>query len=266
MPLIPPELREDRGEIEAAQDGALPQLVTLDEIRGDLQMHTLASDGHATLEDMARAAQDLGYEYIAITDHSAIIAVTQGLDAEALARQGEEIDRLNEELADVVLLKSIEVDILEDGALDLPDDSLKQLDLVVGSIHSYFDLSREDQTKRIIRALDNPYLTILAHPTGRRIGQRAPYDVDLERVMAAALERGCFLEINASPTRLDLDDVAAKMARDMGLKLAISSDAHRTAELAHMRYGIGQARRGWLAAQDVLNTYPLSDLRALLRR
>jgi len=266
LPLIPPELREDRGEIEAAQNDALPDLITLDDIRGDLQMHTQSSDGHATLEEMARTAQGLDYEYIAITDHSAYVAVTQGLDAEALAQQADEIDRLNEKLEGIVLLKSIEVDILEDGSLDLPNDSLKRLDLTICSVHSKFDLSRQEQTERIIRAMDNPYFTILAHPTGRRIGERAPYDVDMERVMEAALERGCFLEINAHPDRLDLNDVHAKMAKDMGLKLAISADAHRLDELNYMRYGVGQARRGWLEAQDVLNARPLSDLRPLLKR
>ncbi len=266
LPLIPPELREDRGEIKAAQDDALPQLITLDDMRGDLQMHTQSSDGHATLEEMAHTAQDLGYAYIAITDHSAYVAVTQGLDAEGLAEQIEAIDRLNDELEGLVVLKSIEVDILEDGSLDLPDDSLQRLDLVICSVHSKFDLAREKQTERIIRAMDNPYFTILAHPTGRRIGERAPYDVDMERVMEAALERGCFLEINAYPDRLDLNDVYAKMAKDMGLKLSISTDAHRTGELNYMRYGVGQARRGWLEAQDVLNTRSLSDLRALLKR
>jgi len=266
LPLIPPELREDRGEIEVARNDALPELVTLDDIRGDLQMHTKSSDGHATLEEMARMAQSLGYEYIAITDHSAYVAVTQGLDVEALAQQIDDIDRLNEELEGIVLLKSIEVDILEDGSLDLPDDSLKRLDLTICSVHSKFDLSRADQTERIIRAMDNPYFTILAHPTGRRIDERAPYDVDIERVMEAALERGCFLEVNAYPDRLDLNDVHAKMAKDMGLKLAISTDAHRVDELNYMRYGVGQARRGWLEARDVLNTHPLSDLRSLFER
>jgi DNA polymerase (family 10) len=266
LPLIPPELREDRGEIEAAQNDALPNLITLGDIRGDLQMHTQSSDGHATLEEMARAAQSLDYEYSAITDHSAYVAVTQGLDAEALAQQADEIDRLNEKLEGMVLLKSIEVDILEDGSLDLPDDSLKRLDLTICSVHSKFDLSRKEQTERIIRAMDNPYFTILAHPTGRRIGERAPYDVDMERVMEAALERGCFLEINAYPDRLDLNDVHAKMAKDMGLKLAISTDAHRLDELNYMRYGVGQARRGWLEVRDVLNARPLSDLRSLLKR
>lgn len=158
------------------------------------------------------------------------------------------------------------MDILDDGSLDLPDDSLKRLDLTICSIHSKFDLSREEQTERIIQAMDNPYFTILAHPTGRRIGERAPYDVDMERVMEAALERGCFLEINAYPNRLDLNDVHAKMAKDMGLKLSISTDAHRADELNYMRYGVGQARRGWLEPEDVLNTRPWEELNELLRR
>jgi DNA polymerase (family 10) len=263
---IPPELREDRGELEAAREGRLPALVLLEEIRGDLQMHTTGSDGDASLEEMARAALERGYEYIAITDHSPQVAVAQGLDAEALERQIDEIDRLNDDLEGITILKAIEVDILEDGSLDLPDDILARLDLRICSVHSHFGLSREKQTERIIRAMDNPNFNILAHPTGRRIGKRPAYDVDLEQVMEAALERGCFLEINAHPERLDLDDVHAKMARDMDLKLAINTDAHSIAELDFMRFGVGQARRGWLEAEDVLNTRSCNQLSTLLRR
>ena len=263
---IPPELRENRGELAAAREGGLPALVTLDEVRGDLQMHTTGSDGDASLKEMARAALERGYEYVAITDHSPQVAVAQGLDAEALAQQIDEIDRLNDELEGITILKAIEVDILEDGSLDLPDDILDRLDLRICSVHSYFDLSREKQTERIIRAMDNRNFNILAHPTGRRIGERPPYDVDLAQVMDAALERGCFLEINAHPERLDLDDVHAKMAKDMGLKLAINTDAHGVAELDFMRFGVGQARRGWLEAGDVLNTRRWAELRELLER
>lgn len=266
MPYIPPELREDRGELAAAREGRLPALVTLDDIRGDLQMHTTGSDGDASLEEMARAALDRGYEYVAITDHSPNVAVAQGLDAGALAQQIDDIDRLNDELDDILILKAIEVDILEDGSLDLPDEILARLDLCICSVHSYFDLSQEKQTERIIRAMDNPYFNILAHPTGRRIGERAAYDLNLERVMEAALERGCFLEINAHPERLDLDDVQSKMAKDMGLKLAINTDAHSVPELEFMRFGVGQARRGWLESQDVLNTRPWVELKAELER
>lgn len=263
---IQPELREDWGEIEAAREGHLPDLVTLDQIRGDLQTHTKASDGHNTLQEMARAAQERGYEYLAITDHSPHVGVTQGLDAEALARRIDEIEGLNQTFDGFRLLKGIEVDILEDGSLDLPDDILSRCDVVVCSVHTHFDLPAEKQTERIIRTLDNPHVHILAHPTGRRIGKRAPYEVQMERLMEAALERGCYLEVNAAPERLDLKDVYCKKAREMGLKLVVSTDAHRVSELDQMRYGLGQARRGWLEAGDVLNTRPWEELSQLLQR
>jgi DNA polymerase (family 10) len=263
---IPPELREDRGEIEAAREGRLPQLVRLEDLRGDLQTHTDASDGHNSLAEMAEAAQARGYEYLAITDHSQYVGVTQGLDAEELAARIDEIEALNAGLEGFRLLKGIEVDILEDGRLDLPDEVLGRLDVVMASVHSKFDLSREKQTERIVRAMDNAHVHILAHPTGRRIGERPPYEVDMERLMEAALERGCYLEINAQPGRLDLDDVYAKMAREMGLMLSISTDAHRVAELDYLRFGVGQARRGWLEAGDVLNTRSWEELKGLLKR
>ncbi|MFZ6030138.1 MAG: DNA polymerase/3'-5' exonuclease PolX [Chloroflexota bacterium] len=266
MPFIEPELRQDRGEIEAALGHRLPSLVTQKDLRGDLQMHTQASDGRASLEAMARAAQQMGYAYIAVTDHSDTLPVVNGLNTEALARQIEAIDRLNETLSGLVVLKAVEVDIRRDGSLALPDGILKRLDLTVCSIHTAFDLSRQAQTERILRAMDNPSFNILAHPTGRRLGKRAAYDLDLERVMQAALARGCFLEINANPERLDLNGIHAKMAREMGLKLAISTDAHRPSDLAFMRYGVAQARRGWLSPADVLNARPLDELRALLKR
>jgi DNA polymerase (family X) len=263
---VMPELREDRGEIQAAQEGALPQLVSLDDLRGDLQSHTKASDGHGTLREMAEAAQELGYEYLAITDHSKYVGVTQGLDAEELAEQIDEIDRLNEELEGFRLLKSIEVDILKDGSLDLPDGILEKLDLRICSIHSHFDLSRDEQTARILRAMDNPNFNILAHPTGRRLQERRPYGVDMDRLLEGALERGCFLELNAQPDRLDLDDVYCKMAKEMGVKLSLATDAHRPVELEYMRFGVGQARRGWLEPDDVLNTRSWADLKELLKR
>jgi DNA polymerase (family 10) len=266
LPLIPPELREDRGEIEAARKGELPQLVTLEDLRGDLQSHTTASDGRATLKEMARSAQKHGYDYFAITDHSGYIGVTQGLDAEELVARIDEIKQLNEEMEDIALLTGIEVDIMKDGSLDLPDDVMEKLDVVVFSVHSHFDLPRDKQTERIIRAMDNPNVNILAHPTGRRIGDRPPYDVDVERLMEAALERGCFLEVNAQLARLDLNDVHCKMAKDRGLKLSIATDAHSTAELAFMRYGVYQARRGWLEPENVLNTRGWDDLKELFDR
>jgi DNA polymerase (family 10) len=266
LPFIPPELREDTGEIEAARKGELPDLVTVEDLRGDLQMHTDASDGRATLEEMVRAAQERGYEYIAITDHSPHVAVTQGLDAGGLAKQIDKIDAMNEKLGDIRILKAIEVDILEDGSLDLPNDILERLDLTLCSIHSNFGLSREKQTERIIRAMDNPNFRILAHPTTRIIGVREPIEVDVERLMKAALERNCFMEVNAQPDRLDLNDVYAKLAKEMGLKLSISTDAHSPDELAFMTYGVYQARRGWLEPDDVLNTRSWNELKALLAR
>jgi DNA polymerase (family 10) len=266
LPWIAPELREDRGEVEAAEQGKLPGLITLDDVRGDLQMHTVASDGRASLKEMAEAGRELGREYLAISDHSGYIGVTQGLDADQLAKRIDEIERLNEELEDIELLTSVEVDVLEDGSLDLPDEVLEKLDLVVFAVHSHFDLPADEQTERIIRAMDNPNCTILAHPTGRQIGNRPAYELDVARLMDAALERGCFLEINAQPDRLDLDDVYCKMAKERGLKLAISTDAHGTEELRFMRYGVYQARRGWLEPDDVLNTRSWDDLKAVLER
>lgn len=266
LPWIPPELREDRGEIEAARKGKLPDLVSLDDIRGDLHAHTTASDGKHSLREMAEAARARGYAYLAITDHSQRVTVARGLDAKRLARQIDEIDALNEELKGIRLLKSSEVDILEDGTLDLPDSILARLDLVVASVHSKLDLDAERQTERILRAMDNPHVNIIGHPTGRLIGEREASPLDMERLIEAALERGCFLEINAQPKRLDLSDRHARMARDAGLKLAVSTDAHSTAMLAYMRYGIDQARRGWLGPDDVLNTRSWAALKKLLKR
>ncbi len=266
MPVIPPEMRENRGEIEAARSGKLPKLITIDDLRGDLHAHTVGSDGAATLEEMAEAAQARGYDYLAITDHSPYISITQGMDASQLAAQIDRIDELNEGFDGFRLLKGCEVDILEDGRLDMPDDVLERLDLCVCAIHSRFDLSRRKQTERILKALDNPNTTIIGHPTGRRIGQRKPMDIDMERVMEAAHKCGCYLEINADPDRLDLNDVAIHMAKDIGLKLAIATDAHKPSALAYMRFGVYQARRGWLTADDVINTRTWDDLKGLLDR
>jgi DNA polymerase (family 10) len=266
LPWIAPELREDRGEVEAAQQGELPGLITLEDVQGDLQSHTTASDGRASLKEMAQAARALGRDYLAVTDHSAYIGVAQGLEADELEERVEEIQRLNEAMEEIILLTSVEVDIMEDGSLDLPDDALEKLDLVIFAVHSHFDLPADKQTERIIRAMDNPNCNILAHPTGRQIGKRPAYDVDMGRLMDAALERGCFLELNAQPDRLDLDDVYCKMAKERGLKVAISTDAHGTEELKFIRFGVYQARRGWLEPDDVLNTRSWDDLEALLNR
>jgi DNA polymerase (family 10) len=264
LPFIAPELREDRGEIAAARAGRLPRLVQLADLRGDLHAHTTATDGHHTLQQMALAAQALGLSYLAITEHSRRLAMAHGLDPRRLAEQCDEIDRLNQTLDGIVLLKGIEVDILEDGSLDLPDASLARLDLVIGAVHSRFDLPRIRQTERILRAMDNPYFMLLAHPTGRVIESRAPYDVDMLRVIRHARQRGCFLELNSHPERLDLLDSHCIMAKEEGVLVAINSDAHDREDFAHLRLGIGQARRGWLEAADVLNTRPLPELRRLL--
>jgi DNA polymerase (family 10) len=238
----------------------------LQDIRGDLHCHTKASDGHNSVEEMARAARDRGYDYLAICDHSKRVTVAHGLDAGRLAEQIEAIDRLNDRLDGLVVLKACEVDILDNGALDLPDSILSRLDLTVCAVHYRFNLSRQRQTERILRAMDNRHFNILAHPTGRLINERPPYDVDLERLMRAAKDNGCFMELNAYPDRLDLTDDACRMAREVGLKVAISTDAHSTANLEFMRFGVDQARRGWLGPDDLLNTRSLKALRQLLRR
>ena len=264
LPYIPPELRENAGEIEAAETGRLPKLIELGDIRGDLHVHTRATDGLNTIAEMAAAARARGYEYIAITDHSKHLTVAHGLDATRLRAQIREIDRLNDSDLKIHILKGIEVDILEDGTLDLDDETLSALDLVVGAVHSRFDLSRERQTERILRAMDHPKFTILAHPTGRLIPTREPYDLDMERILRAAKARGCFLELNAHPDRLDLTDIYCRLAKTEGVRIAISTDAHAVGDFANMRFGIAQARRGWLERADVLNTMPLERLRKLL--
>jgi DNA polymerase (family 10) len=266
LAFIPPELREDRGEIALAAANNLPRLVTRADIRGDLHVHSDWTDGTASIEAMAKAAQAQGYEYIALTDHSRRVAMTHGLDPARLARQGREIDRVNARLHGLTILKGIEVDILKDGRLDLPDASLAKLDVVVASVHSYFDLPREAQTERVIRAMQNRHVSIVGHPTGRLIGEREPYDIDMERVIAAAHALSCRLEINAQPDRLDLNDIHIHAAKQAGVKLAISTDAHAVDAFACIRFGIDQARRGWLTADDVINTRSLADLRKLLKR
>jgi DNA polymerase (family 10) len=266
LPWIPPELREDRGELSAARVGRLPVLVQLTDLKGDLHAHTKATDGRNTIQEMAAAARDRGLEYLAITDHSRRLAMAKGLDSKRLFDQLEEIDRLNEASPGLTILKGIEVDILEDGRLDLPDEDLRRLDLVVGAVHSHFGLSRQKQTERIMRAMDRPCFTILAHPTGRLIDERTPYDVDITRLVRHACERGCFMELNAHPVRLDLNDLDCRIARDEEVIVSINSDAHSVLDFENIRYGVGQARRGWLEKKDVLNTRPLLALRPLLER
>jgi DNA polymerase (family 10) len=266
LPYIEPELRESTGEIEAAQKKRLPRLVSLEDIRGDLHSHSTASDGHDSIAAMAQAARAHGYAYFAVSDHSKRVTIAHGLDARRLARQIAQIDRLNEKLKGIRILKASEVDILEDGSLDLPDSVLGELDLRVCAVHAKFDLPRDTQTERIIRAMDNPHFNILAHPTGRLMGQRAPYDVDMERLMEAAKERGCVFEVNAQPQRLDLIDTHCRLAKEIGVKVAISTDAHSTYDFDLLRLGIAQARRGWLEPDDVINTRSWRELARLLRR
>jgi len=265
LPWIPPELRENNGEIEAAEKNKLPKLVELDDLQGDLHTHTTATDGHNSLKEMAKAAKEYGLSYLAITEHSKHLTVAHGLDEKRLLKQIEEIDQLNEELQGITLLKGIEVDILENGQLDLPDKVLKQLDLVIGAVHSKFHLSRAKQTKRILQAMDHPCFTILAHPSGRLLEQRDAYDVDMNQIIRHAKQRGCFIELNAQPERLDLLDIYCHVARDEGVLISVNSDGHSTGDFANLKYGIGQARRGWLEKQDVLNTRSLSQLRKLLK-
>jgi DNA polymerase (family 10) len=266
LPLIPAEMREDQGEIELARDGRLPLLVTRADLRGDLHAHTVASDGRESLKSMALAARAAGLEYLAITDHSQHLGVVHGLDEHRLRRQMDEIDRLNTQLKGITLLKGIEVDILEDGDLALPDALLAGLDIVVAAIHGHFDLSERRQTARVLRALDHRALSVLAHPGARRIGARRPIALDFERVLKAAAARPCFVELNAQPERLDLDDVECRLARECGAMVSIASDAHSGAQFGYLSGGIVQARRGWLTAHDVVNTRPLTELTRLLRR
>jgi len=266
LPFIPPELRENTGEIEAARRGELPTLLALGDLRGDLHAHTKATDGRNTLREMAEAARAMGLEYLAITEHSRRVAMAHGLDPQRLAKQIDEIDRLNEALEGITLLKGIEVDILEDGTLDLPDSILARLDLVVGAVHSRFNLPRARQTARILAAMDSPHFTILAHPSGRLIESREPYDVDMLKIVRKAKACGIALELNAHPERLDLTDTHCRMAKEEGVLIAISSDAHSMLDLENLRFGVGQARRGWLEKSDVLNTRTLAELRKLIAR
>jgi len=264
LPFIPPELREDHGEIEAARAGKLPRLVEVGDLKGDLHSHSKWTDGHHAIREMALAAKAHGLAYLAITDHSRRLTVARGLDPQRLRKQMTEIDDVA--VPGITLLKGIEVDILEDGSLDLPDAVLGELDLVIAAVHSKFDLSRERQTERILRALDHPLVSMLAHPVGRLIGAREPYDVDMLKIIRKAVARGRFLELNAHPERLDLLDTHCRMAKDEGALVAINSDAHTIQQFDNLKYGVGQARRGWLEKRDVANTRPLPELRALLAK
>jgi len=258
---IIPELREDQGEIEAAQKGELPQSIELDDIKGDLHLHSRYSDGAFTIKEMAEAARDQrGYQYLAVTDHSQSLTIASGMSIEELKAQLQEIDELNKELKDFKVLKGVEVDILKNGDLDFEDELLDQLDFVIASIHSHFNLQEEEMTARIIKAVKNPHVNLIGHPRGRMLGGREPYAVDLEKVIAAAAEYNTALEINASPQRLDLNGEWARKVKKAGGKISINTDAHHYKEYRDMKLGVATARRGWLEKEDVINTFSYQKL------
>ncbi len=265
LPFIPPELREDRGEVEAAVANTLPRLVELGDIKGDLHMHTVWSDGSCTIEQVVARAREKGYEYIALTDHSQSLKIARGLSLERLKEQHRVIRSLNERTDDIRILTGIEVDILPRGGLDCPDEILEEMDLVVASVHSAFKQDRATMTARIISAVENKNVDIIGHLTGRLIAQREGYAVDVERVLEAAASCGTILEINSSPDRLDLNDLNARRARDMGIKMAVNTDAHDLKRMEEMIYGVSVARRAWLEPDDVVNTMPVEKLLKFLR-
>ncbi|HEX8950172.1 MAG TPA: DNA polymerase/3'-5' exonuclease PolX [Dissulfurispiraceae bacterium] len=266
LTFIPPELREDTGEIEAAMEGRLPRLVTLEDIRGDLHVHTRRSDGSHTPAELVAAARDRGYEYLAITDHTKGLGVARGLNEERILEEIKELKAINLRLKGFRLLTGAEVDIRSDNTLDLPDEILKQLDVVIASVHSGFRQSKEQITGRLVAAIRNPCVTAIAHPTGRIIGERDAYEVDMERVFAEAKERGKALEINAYPLRLDMNDVYAKKAGEMGIQVMINTDTHVINQFDSMAYGVAIGRRGWLGKGGVLNTLPVGNLLQWLQR
>lgn len=265
VPYIIPELREGRGEIEAALDGRLPRVIELSDLKGDLHVHSNWSDGISTVESIAQTAMSLGYEYVAITDHSKSLKIANGLDEKRLIEQMNLIDELNKSYKGFRILKGIEVDILNDDLLDFDDDILKELDVVVASIHSGFRQDREKLTRRIIKACENPHVDIIAHPTGRLLGKRDAYDVDMDLVLQVAAQTNTILEINSSPDRLDLNDAMAKKAKELGVKISIDTDAHEKDSLKDIRYGLYVARRAWLEKENVINALPLNSLLKELR-
>jgi len=266
LPWIAPELREDRGEIEAAAAGRLPDLIRIEDLRGDLHMHSTWSDGKSSIEEMVAACAARGYEYMVISDHSKALAMTGGLDAYRLRLQWKEIDGIRSRHPEIRILRAMEVDILGDGALDLEDEMLAGLDLVLVSIHSRFDLPSAQQTERVLKALEHPEVNIFCHPTARQINRRKPVEMDLDLVLRRAAELGVAVEANSSPNRLDLKDTHLKLARELGCKIVIDTDAHHTRELDQIRYGVEQARRAGLTAGDVLNTLSFEAFQAAIRR
>jgi DNA polymerase (family 10) len=265
LPWIPPEMREDRGEIEAAAAGRLPRLVTQGDLRGDLHMHSTWSDGRETIEQMVEGCVARGYEYMVISDHSKALAMTNGLDAYRLRLQGKEIDAIQKRHPEIRILKAMEIDILADGTLDLEDEMLAGLDIVLVSLHSKLDLPEEEQTARVLRALEHPEVNVFCHPTARLINRRKPANLDIDAVLRRAAQLGVAVELNSNPHRLDLKDSHLMLARELGCKVVISTDAHRTRELDLLRFGVEQARRAWLEPKDVLNTLPIEDLLSFFR-
>ncbi len=265
LKFIPPELRENTGEIEAAEAGKLPNLIELKDLRGDLHMHTVASDGRNTIEEMAEAAKSRGYEYIALTDHSKAVTVANGLDEKRALAQIAKIHAAQKRIAGIRLLTGMEVDILKDGRLDLDDEVLAQLDVVIVSVHSYMNLDKSAMTDRILAAIENPYTQVIGHPTGRKVLSREPFDFDIQKIFDAAARNGVVMECNSHPDRLDLKDVHLRAARDSGVKLIIDTDSHATSHLQLIKYGVSTARRGWIEKKDVINTQPLEAFLASLR-
>jgi DNA polymerase (family 10) len=266
LPWIPPLLRENRGELEAAREAHLPSLISVEDIRGDLQMHSTWSDGANSIREMAEACKARGYEYLSLTDHSQAVTVAGGLKPDQVMAQWREIDLIREELDGIRLFRSLEVDILKDGSLDMPDEILEGLDLVLVSVHSFMQMDKAEMTDRIIRAIRHPAVDILAHPTGRILNRREPYALDVEAVLQAAAEESVVVELNAHPERLDLHDGHVRRAKELGVKVAINTDAHSTRDLDLIRYGVDQARRGWLERDDVLNTLSLGEFEGWTQR
>jgi DNA polymerase (family 10) len=266
LDFVPPELRENCGEFEAAENGKLPRLIELENLRGTFHCHTTASDGHNSLEEMVAAAQELGLEYIGIADHSRSSVQAHGLDAARLNVQRAQIRKLQSTLSDIHVFSGIECDILRDGALDFDDETLAQLDFVVVSVHSTFNLGEAEMTKRVIRAISNPLVTMLAHPTGRLLLKREGYAIDIPAVLEAAAEAGTWIELNAAPKRLDLDWRWWPLAKQKGVRCVINPDAHRTARLQDLWFGVGAARKGWLTKEDVMNCLPLPKIVAELKK
>ena len=266
MAYIEPELRENRGELRAARERTLPELVLLGDIRGDLHCHTVASDGRHTIEQMAAAARERGYEYLAITDHSATHGFGNDVSPDELRRQIERVREANDAIEGIRILAGSEVNVLPDGSLDYEDDLLAELDWIVASLHSSFRISEKEQTERMIRAMEHPLVDVIGHPTGRLIERREPYGLDIAAVAEAAVRTGTFLEINGNPDRRDLNELNARQAVDAGVTLVIDSDAHWAKTLANIRYGVATARRAWITAGDVANTRPWEELDAMRKR